>query len=190
LFTASLLKEHEQVCNTYLREQQHAEDTLLIGAAMVAAAAFAPSAAFAGVIASGSSTANPPSGLSPVIDFTSAFKTTVEVTITDCCIVGDYYKTWVDGVDVGTTPIVVVEGPTYSSGTFAAAVTAGVNTLQVQDLLMLPNGNFPDGSPVLPAGFSYSISAPEASSLAMMLIGFAGLGFAAYRKARPAISVA
>ncbi len=163
---------------------------LLVSAAMVAAAAFAPSAAFAGVIASGSSTAVAPSGLSPLIDFTSPFAGDVAVTITDCCIVGDYYKTWVDGVVIGTTPIVVVEGPTYSSGTFSALVTAGVNTLQVQDLLTLPGGVFPDGSSILPAGFSYSVATPEPSTWAMMLLGFAGLGFAAYRKARPAVSVA
>jgi hypothetical protein len=158
--------------------------TLLIGAAMVAAAAFAPSAAFAGVIASGSSTALAPSGFSPFIDFTAPSAGKVDVTITDCCITGDYYKTWVDGVVVGTTPIVAVEGPTLSSGTFSALVTAGANTLQVQDLLTLPGGIFPDGTPVLPAGFSYSIATPEPSTWAMMLLGFTGLGFAAYRRAR------
>jgi PEP-CTERM motif len=163
---------------------------LLVSAAMVAAAAFAPSAAFAGVIASGSSTSVAPSGYSPVIDFTSPFTGKVDVTITDCCITGDYYKTWVDGVVVGTTPIVPVEGPTLSSGTFSALVTAGTDTLQVQDLLSLTLTTFPNGASVLPAGFSYSIATPEPSTWAMMLLGFAGLGFAAYRKARPAVSVA
>jgi PEP-CTERM motif len=33
-------------------------------------------------------------------------------------------------------------------------------------------------------------SVPEASTWAMMMLGFAGLGFAAYRKARPAVSIA
>lgn len=34
------------------------------------------------------------------------------------------------------------------------------------------------------------ISTPEPATWAMMLIGFAGIGFAAYRKARPSVSVA
>jgi hypothetical protein len=35
-----------------------------------------------------------------------------------------------------------------------------------------------------------TLSVPEASTWAMMTLGFAALGFAAYRKARPAVSIA
>ena len=35
-----------------------------------------------------------------------------------------------------------------------------------------------------------TVTVPEASTWAMMMLGFAGLGFAAYRKARPAVSIA
>jgi PEP-CTERM motif len=49
---------------------------------------------------------------------------------------------------------------------------------------------FPDFAPVLTVDFSERAVVPEPSTWAMLLLGFAGLGFFAYRRARPMRAVA
>jgi hypothetical protein len=49
------------------------------------------------------------------------------------------------------------------------------------------------GSGTARAGISaddFFVAVPEPSTWAMMLLGFAGLGFAGYRKSRPTVSIA
>jgi PEP-CTERM motif len=157
---------------------------LLVSTALVGLAAIsAPASAGEHVIFSASTTASGSSALTPVLIFTTTAAFPVEVTVTDCCIVGDYYATWLNGAYIGTTPY----EPEYGSGSgypnsmamFIGHVVAGNNTIQLQD----------QTSFYLPAGVSISISAPEPSTWAMMLLGFAGLGFAAYRRARPMAAI-
>ena len=148
--------------------------TALVGLSMVSAPASA------GLIFSTVTTAVAPSGLTPDVSFTTGYTGPVEVTVTDCCITGDYYETWLNGVSIGTTPFVPVGGPDYSTGTFAGSVAAGTNFVQLQDQILTQ----------LPAGVSVSISGvPEPSTWAMMGLGFAALGFAGYRRARKPVAL-
>ncbi len=147
--------------------------SLLLGVVLSAAAAMTSMPASAGtVVASGTITTF--SGVSPVVAFSVPETDGYWVTITDCCITGDYYATYVDGAYLGTTPYVPIGGPTYSSGTFYDKLTAGGHGLQIVDQTLFAQ----------PAGASYSISTPEPSTWVMMGLGFAALGFAGYRQAR------
>ncbi len=152
------------------------KNSLLLGVVLSAAAAVTSMPASAGevVVASGTITTVAPSGLSPVVAFSVPQTDGYWVTITDCCLTGDYYATWVDGVYLGTTPYVPIGGPTYSSGEFYDVLTAGSHNLQIQDQTLFAQ----------PAGAYYSISTPEPSTWVMMGLGFAALGFAGYRQAR------
>ena len=47
-----------------------------------------------------------------------------------------------------------------------------------------------DGAEDYTSARGLSLAAPEPSTWAMMVIGFAGLGFAGYRKSRKAVAVA
>jgi hypothetical protein len=49
---------------------------------------------------------------------------------------------------------------------------------------------FTDGINGETAGLFGAISVPEPSTWAMMILGFAGLGFAGYRRTRKAVSIA
>jgi hypothetical protein len=153
---------------------------LLVSTALVGLAAVsAPASAGEHVIFSADTTAASPSGMTPVLSFTTTAAFPVEVTVVDCCVVGDYYATWLNGVNIGTTPFEPefgsASGFPNSMATFIGHVVAGTNTIQLVD-----QTDF-----LLPAGVSVTVSAPEPSTWAMMLLGFAGLGFAAYRRARP-----
>lgn len=139
---------------------------LFSGAALVGALALTATAQ-ASVIASGSTTATSPGGATPVITFTANPGQGVDVTITDCCIGGDYYATYVDGGYVGTTPFTPEFGSQLSSATFTAILGGGTShTLQMFD-----QTDF-----FLPAGLSYTISTPEPEAWALMLVGVFGLG--------------
>jgi hypothetical protein len=155
--------------------------TLIGGAAMVAAMMLAP-AAYATTYFSGSTTASA-TGSTPVIDFTAPGGTAVDVTVTDCCVVGDYYATFVDGSYLGTTPY----EPEYGSGsgypnssaTFMTTLSAGTS----HDFQLVDQTDF-----YLPAGLSVVIAdapaVPEPTSWAMMLVGTLGIGAALRRNGR------
>lgn len=147
------------------------KQTLALGAALAAALAItAP--AHATTYASGGLTAQSPSGLSGVVNFSAPSFGGVSVTVTDCCIVGDYYSAFLDGVLIGTTPVVPINGPTLSSATFLATLGAGTShTFSVADQTSFQ----------LPAGLSYDIESaaggvPEPTAWALMLMGMFGLG--------------
>jgi hypothetical protein len=99
------------------------------------------------------------------------------VTVNDCCIVGDYYATYIDGNLIGTTPYVPLYGPTLSTATFSLVLSGGAHTFQLKDQI----------TDILPAGVYVQVeSVPETSTWVMMLAGFAGLGFAGYRRNKAA----
>lgn len=152
--------------------------SLLMSCALVGLAAMSLPAS-AAVLYSGSTTAASPSGWTPLVDFSSPSAGEVEVTVTDCCYVGDYYATYLNGTYLGTTPYEPEYGSNsgypLSSGTFLGTVVAGANNFQLLD----------QTSFYLPAGVSVTISTiPEASTWAMMMLGFGGLAMAGYRGAR------
>ena len=163
---------------------------LLAGVVLIAAGAAAP--VWAGVVASGSTTATHapssaagPSGYTPLIDFTVPFTTKYAVTVADCCIIGDYYDVLVDGILIGTTPVVTNGVSTQLSvGTFFDVLAAGGHQIQMHDEGGPFNGQYP-------AGLSWSVATvPELSTWAMMGVGFAGLAFAGYRSQRKSAALA
>ena len=140
---------------------------LISGAALAAVLAISAPAQATTTYFSGSTTAQAPSGLTPVVAFTAPGAAHVDVTVTDCCIVGDNYATFVDGNYIGSTPSVPLNGPTLSSATFAAILGAGPNhDFQLADLYL----------GILPAGVNVTIAAPEPASWALMMVGMFGLG--------------
>ena len=75
----------------------------------------------------------------------------------------------------------------YSTTTGSIFLTAGAHSFDVQyDQLAYVAAQ---SSFATPSGVSIG-SVPEPSTWAMMLLGFVGLGFAGYRKARSAVSIA
>ena len=81
---------------------------------------------------------------------------TITVTVTDEYIVGDNYTVYVDGNDIGTTPAEPLNGPTYSSGSFAQDVAPGTHTITVQDIGGITYYN-EGNSYMIPAGFHVTI---------------------------------
>jgi len=158
---------------------------LLAGVVLAATGVVAP--VWAGVVASGStsathspSSAPGPSGYTPLIDFSVPSSGAYAVTVADCCVVGDYYDVLVDGVLIGTTPTVTNGVSTQLSvGTFIDMLAAGGHQIQMHDEGGPFNGQYP-------AGLSWSVATtvPELSTWAMMGLGFAGLAFAGYRSSR------
>ena len=88
------------------------KQVLIAGAAMAAALAVTAPADAGTTYLSVNTTAGSPSGLTPVIDFAAPANAKVDVFVQDCCVVGDYYATYVDGGLIGTTPY----EPEYGSG--------------------------------------------------------------------------
>ena len=153
----------------YRRLIEMLKQTLIAGAAISAALAFAVSAQAATTYYSGSTTSVAPNGWTPVIDFTAPSSAKVDVTVTDCCIGGDNYATYVDGNLIGTTPPELAYGSVLSTETFVTTLGLGTShNFQLQDQWL---GD-------LPAGVSVSIgsAAPEPTSWALMLAGVFGVG--------------
>ena len=86
--------------------------------------------------------------------FLAPFAGTLHLTIQDCCLVGDVYQAFVDGLTVGYTSVVQLGGSPNSSGTFDIPITAGSHTFDVADILLQYIGFAPpfgsaDGSEVV-----------------------------------------
>ena len=140
---------------------------ILVSGAALAAALALTAPAQATTYFSGFTTAASPSGLTPIINFSAPGGTQISVFVDDCCIVGDYYATYVDGILIGTTP-----APTtaLSSATFLTTLGAGSShnfQLVDQDLAILPAGVFVQID---------SVGVPEPATWALMLTGVFGLG--------------
>jgi hypothetical protein len=126
------------------------------------------------------------------------------ISVFDCCVVGDVYEVFVNGVSQGLTSPALLNGPTGSTGTFSVMISAGANTFDLADILMqyadgatvdpygfvptagnptgiVPNGVNPPGEgSISPAGvfvlLQEVVAAPEPASLAVLGFGLAGLG--------------
>lgn len=68
-------------------------------------------------------------------EFTNSAFGFLTVTVEDCCIVGDYYEIWVDGMLVGTTPNPGYPGTVYSVGSATVWLAPGVHTIRIRDAL-------------------------------------------------------
>jgi hypothetical protein len=152
------------------------KQVLIAGAAMAAALAVTAPADAGTTYLSVNTTAGSPSGLTPVIDFAAPANAKVDVFVQDCCVVGDYYATYVDGGLIGTTPY----EPEYGSGSgFPNSSATFVTTLgpgTSHDVQLADQTDF-----FLPAGVYIDItsaSVPEPVTLALMLMGVVGLGAA------------
>ena len=149
---------------------------VLAGGAAMAAVLALTAPASAAIYFSGGVTAQAPSGLTPVTNFTAPGGTKVDVYVDDCCIVGDYYATYVDGGYIGTTPYEPpfgsASGYPNSSATFVTTLGAGSShNFQLAD----------QWTGLLPAGAYveiYSVGVPEPAAWTLMLMGVAGLGAA------------
>jgi hypothetical protein len=74
------------------------------------------------------------------------------------------------------------------AGGTAAFISSTFETESVTYNFTLISSSVP-GTPIFPASPTLTLSVPEPSTWAMMLIGFAGLGFAGYRASRRATAV-
>ena len=76
----------------------------------------------------------------------------VDITVTDCCFGGDAYQVIVDGVLVGTTPLVTITGIEPPTPPFTVNVTlaAGAHTIDIHDATFSFIGF--DPVPPFPAG--------------------------------------
>lgn len=87
----------------------------------------------------------------------------ITVSVTDCCIVGDYYAVYINQTRIGTTPYEPYNGSTPSQGTFSALVGPGSHRISIQDiggLALYKQGN----SIMIPAGYDVSISVHSATA--------------------------
>lgn len=80
------------------------------------------------------------------------------VTVADCCIRGDYYGMYVNGIKIGQTPVVVGPPPIVYTGLSVGSATVsllpGVYTITVQDQYFVDVPGYP--SYMCPAGFTVS----------------------------------
>jgi hypothetical protein len=79
---------------------------------------------------------------------------------------------------------------TSISGTVDGMSVTGLTDYDSPDQLIFPFAALPNNTEVDRIGFSFGVSqAPEPSTWVMMLFGFAGLGFAGYRRSRSAFAL-
>lgn len=69
-------------------------------------------------------------------EFTNTAFGYLTVTVADCCVIGDYYEIWVDGVLVGTTPDPGYPGgSSLSVGSVTVWLAPGTHTIEIRDAL-------------------------------------------------------
>ncbi|HXC91662.1 MAG TPA: PEP-CTERM sorting domain-containing protein [Stellaceae bacterium] len=130
------------------------------------------------------------------ITFVAPSTGTLVATVDDCCLVGDRYQVFLDGVSLGFTSPEPVSGPTLSTGTFTAPLTGGASyTFNVNDQLLSYLGHpwlfgGTAGTSFSPAAFYLTlvdvqptpIPTPEPGPLG--LLGSALLGLGLFRRSR------
>jgi hypothetical protein len=68
-------------------------------------------------------------------EFTNTAFGFLTITVEDCCLVGDYYEIWVDGILIGTTPDPGLYGTTNSVGSATVWLAPGTHTIEIRDAL-------------------------------------------------------
>ncbi len=146
----------------------------LVAGAAIAACLTLAAPADATVYYSGFTTANSPTGYTPVVDITAPSASSVEVYVQDCCLVGDYYATYVDGSYVGTTPYEPEYGSNSGYPNSTATFTAKLIGGDSHSFYLVDQTTY-----LLPAGVYVEISSvPEPATWSLMLTGVFGLGAA------------
>ena len=119
-----------------------------------------------------------------------------QVLVTDYAVVGDNYKIYDDGILVATTGVAdwSISDPTNAHYTSDSNV-AWKDPLFAHASFFANAGDqitiYATSVPSTYSDGTVSVSSvPEPATWAMMMLGFAGLSFAAYRKARPTAAVA
>ena len=126
-------------------------------------------------------TAQAPDGFTEIPVFAAPGGTLVDFHVVDCCIVGDNYTAYLDGVNIGTTPAVALYGPTLSEATFQGTLGPGAShSFYLQDQILS----------ILPAGVYVEINsaAPEPAAWALMMVGVGGMGAALRTRRRKAVA--
>lgn len=115
---------------------------------------------------------------------------TLTITVADIGFVGDVFEVFGDGVSLGTTAPVAVDGPVNSIGTFALAVGAGAHTVDIWNfVLSFAGGTSPFGGTVddtfspSDAAVTIAFDVPEPASA--VLLATAAFGLLARRRRAP-----
>ena len=137
--------------------------------------------------------------LTPPTFFTETWQAafTGKVLVTDWAVVGDNYNIYDNGNLVASTDVAdwTISDPTNSHYTSDANV-AWADPLfahasfgaSAGDIITIESITVPSGYPDATVAISEAV--PEASTWAMMVLGFAGLGYAGYRARRSAAALA
>ena len=122
-------------------------------------------------------------GIGGAVPFIAPFSGTLTMTVTDCCLVGDVYQVFVDGVSLGFTAAVPLGGPTLSTGVFTDYLTAGAHTYDINDQILSYIGFAdPYGGGVVPAIYApagltvQGTMVPEPASIFLLGAELIGLG--------------
>src|SRR5262245_2416389 len=104
--------------------------------------------------------------------------TSVEVQITDCCVIGDRFEIFVNGASQGLTSAPVGSGP---SGAFTGPASWAFAGLSKKSLVLGPGSYDIDidvvssVSTASSTGLFRVLSVPEAGALGLLAVGLAGL---------------
>jgi len=132
------------------------------------------------------------------LTFTAPATGNLVATVAGCCAgapatIGDVFQVFLDGVSLGFTSGVPLGGPTPSSGTFEAPITAGVTyTFDINDQILSYAGTAtpdPYGGGLVPANFGPSALTvtlaelvPEPASFGLLASALLGLGLLRRRR--------
>ncbi len=80
---------------------------------------------------------DPTTGVGGPVSFNAPFAGTLTMTVTDgeFALAGSQYQAFVNGVSLGFTPVVPLEGSTHTFGQFTVAIPAGPNNFDINDVL-------------------------------------------------------
>ena len=111
----------------------------------------------------------------------------LQIIVTDKSrIAGSYYEITLDGISIGTTPVVVYNAGTFSSGSFSTFIQNELST--AAHTIGITNVYFENGLEkftVSQVALSVTVTAaPEPATLSIMAAGLSLLGFARKRRTR------